>query len=67
MQTEPTPVAYPPETILTIEQVARWLQCSVSTVELLELPRLRIPGRVVRFAAGEVLAYLEGRYRPPAA
>jgi hypothetical protein len=64
---ETRPISYAPEAILTTEQVAEWLQCGVSTVEALGLPRLRIPGRVVRYAAGEVLAFLEGRYTPPAA
>lgn len=61
------PLSYPPEAILTTDQVAEWLQCGVSTVEALGLPRLRLPSRTVRYAAGEVLAYLEGRYTPPAA
>jgi len=61
------PIAYPRETILTTDRLAAWLQCSRSTVEAMELPRLRIPGRVVRYSAGHVLAFLEGRYRPPSA
>lgn len=56
-----TPVAYPPETILTTEQVARWLQVSERTVKSWPLPRLKLPGPTVRFSAGAVLAYLEGR------
>jgi len=62
-----SPIAYPPEAILTTEQVAEWLQCGVSTVEALGLPRLRLPVRTVRYSAGDVLAFLEGRYRPPGA
>lgn len=58
---EITPVAYPPEAILTTKQVARWLQVSEATVESWPLPRLKLPGRMVRYAAGEVLAYLTGR------
>ncbi len=57
-----TPVAYPPEAILTIEQVARWLQVSERTVKSWPLPRLKLPGSTVRFSAGTVLAYLEGRH-----
>jgi len=60
-QTDIRPVAYPPETILTTEQVARWLQVSERTVKAWPLPRLKLPGSTVRFSAGQVLAYLEGR------
>ncbi len=56
-----TPLAYPPEAILTIEQVARWLQVSERTVKSWPLPRLKLPGSTVRFSAGQVLAYLERR------
>ncbi len=55
------PVAYPPEAILTTEQVARWIQVSERTVKSWPLPRLKLPGNTVRFSAGAVLAYLEGR------
>lgn len=37
-----TPLAYPPETILTRKQVADWLQVSERTVEAWPLPRLRL-------------------------
>lgn len=56
----PRPIAYPPETVLTVEQVAEWLQISKRTVMDLPLPRLST-GRLVRYSAGQVLAYLEGR------
>lgn len=56
-----TPLCYPPETILTAQQVADWIQISVRTVEVLPLPRLRLPTKSVRYSAGQVLAYLEGR------
>jgi len=56
-----TPLCYPPETILTREQLARWLQVSESTIKSWPLPRLNLPGNTVRYSAGEVLAYLEGR------
>jgi hypothetical protein len=55
------PLSYPPEAILTTEQVADWLQVSVRTVKSWPLPRLKLPGTTVRFSAGQVLAYLEGR------
>jgi hypothetical protein len=56
-----TPLAYPPETILTRRQLADWLQDSERTVEAWPIPRLKLPGGTVRYSAGEVLAYLEGR------
>ena len=56
-----SPLSYPPETILTTEQLAKWLQVSERTVKSWPLPRLKLPGSLVRYSAGEVLAYLEGR------
>jgi hypothetical protein len=55
------PIAYAPETILTIPQTAEWLQVSPYTVKDWPLPRLNMPGSAVRLSAGMVLAYLEGR------
>ena len=56
-----SPLAYPPEAILTRAQLAAWLQVSEHTVKDWPLPRLRLPGPTVRYSAGEVLRYLEGR------
>ena len=58
-----SPISYPPETILSPKQLADWLQISERTVRDWPLPRLRLPGNsaVVRYSAGQVLAYLEGR------
>lgn len=58
---EGKPVAYPPETILTRKQLAEWLQVSEHTVKDWGLPRLKLPTGTVRYSAGQVLAYLEGR------
>jgi hypothetical protein len=55
------PLAYPETAILTVEQLADWLQVSERTVKSWPLPRLRLPGNTVRYSAGQVLAYLEGR------
>jgi hypothetical protein len=55
------PVAYPAEAILTVEQVSKWLQVSERTVKSWPLPRLRLPGNTVRFSAGMILRYLEGK------
>jgi len=56
------PKAYARAAILTQEQLAEWLQVSVSVAKGLGLPKLRLPGsRLVRYSAGQVLDYLEGR------
>lgn len=55
------PKAYPAETILDQEQVAEWLGVSPLTVKGWPIPRLNMPGAKVRYSAGMVLAYLEGR------
>jgi hypothetical protein len=55
------PLSFPAEAILTTEQVAAWLQVSERTVASWPLPRLKLPGTTVRYSAGQVLAYLEGR------
>lgn len=54
-------LAYPPEAILTTAEVADWIGVSERTVKSWPLPRLKLPGALVRFSAGQVLAYLEGR------
>ena len=54
-------LAYPPTAILKTEEVAEWLAVDVTTVREYQLPRLRLPGKNVRYSAGQVLAYLEGR------
>lgn len=59
-QDDTTPVSYPPETILTAAEVGRWLRVSERTVLDMPLPRLKL-GRLVRYSAGQVLAWLEGR------
>lgn len=55
------PLAYPAETILTALEVAEWIGISEKTVLAMPLPRLRLGGKLVRYSAGQVLAYLEGR------
>lgn len=63
MSDDITPVCYPPGTILTKEQVAAWLQCSVRTIESMPLPTLKgLGSRLVRYEASAVLDYLrDGR------
>jgi hypothetical protein len=55
-----TPITYAPGTILTTEQVAKWLQVSPRHVELMNLPRLQGVGRAARYEAGALLRYLTG-------
>lgn len=59
--TDAHPISYPAEAILTTEQVAEWLQVSPELVDTMRLPRLAVTGRRVRYSAGMVLAFLEGR------
>jgi len=60
------PQAYARETILDQEQLAEWLQLSVTVVKGLGLPRLNLQGcRAVRYSAGQVLDFLEGRIPAP--
>ncbi len=56
---ERQPVAYAPETILTVDQVADWLQLSVRKVETLPIRSAYI-GTRRRYLAKHVLEYLEG-------
>ena len=51
--------AYPPEAILTPDQVAEWLQVSRRTVQRLPLPAVTMGHRTVRYLAKEILEYLE--------
>lgn len=53
-------VSYPPETVLTIEQLAEALQCSVSTVERADIPCTYV-GSLRRYVWRQVLAYLEAK------
>ena len=53
--------AYPSEAVLTIEQVAEWLQMSVRSVERLDLPCVYLGTRTRRFLAKHIVEYLERR------
>lgn len=55
------PISYPPETILTQEQVAEWLGVSVRTVRKLPIKRWGHSRRLVRYLAKHVLEYLEAK------
>ena len=53
--------AYPPEAILTADQLAAWLQVSVSQVHRLNLPAVRVGKSRYRYIAGQVLEELRRR------
>ncbi len=55
---ERQPVSYTPETILTVDQVADWLQLSVRKVEQLPIKSGYLGNRR-RYLAKHVLEYLE--------
>lgn len=56
-----TAVAHAPEAILTIEEVAQWLQVSVRTVERLDIPSVSLGHRTKRYLGKDVLKYMELR------
>lgn len=56
---ERVPISYPPEAILTQEDVAAWLGVSVRTVRKLPIKRWGHSRRLVRYLAKHVLQYLE--------
>jgi hypothetical protein len=53
------PVAYPPDAILTQEQVAAWLGISTRTLRKLPIRRWASSRRLVRYLGRHVLQYLE--------
>lgn len=55
---ERSPASYTPETILTVEQLADWLQLSVRKVEQLPIKSGYLGNRR-RYLAKHVLEYLE--------
>lgn len=55
------PRGYSPETVLTIEQLAEWLQVSVRTVERYDIPFFFIGPRQKRFLGEDVLNFLRQR------
>jgi hypothetical protein len=58
---DPKVRAYPPEAVLTIEQVAAWLQISKRTAEKLHIPCLYLGTRTRRYVARDVLKYLDDK------
>lgn len=58
-ETTRIPKAYAPETVLTIEEVAEWLDVSIRTVERYPIKRLTLSRSTRRYLAKHVLEYLE--------
>lgn len=55
------PIAYPPETVLNIKEVAEWLDVTVRTVERLDIPFTLLGKRTKRYVAADVLEFLQSR------
>lgn len=53
------PIGFTPETVLTIEDVARWLMISKRSAESLNLPCFYLGTRTRRYLAKHVLEYIE--------
>lgn len=53
--------SYPPEAVLTAEQVAEWLQVGVGQVQRMNLPAVAVGKRRWRYIAGQVLDELKRR------
>lgn len=54
---QPSPRSYAPETILTVEQVADWLQLSVRTVEKMGVRSFTVGNRR-RYLAAHILDWI---------
>lgn len=54
---------YPPEAVLTIQQLADWLGVSRRTVQRLPIPVVRLGHRTLRYRGRDVLDYLERKAR----
>jgi hypothetical protein len=60
-EAERTPKAYTPETVLTTEEVAAWLDVNPKTVRTYGIKTVRLGHSTVRYLAKHVLEYLEGK------
>jgi hypothetical protein len=59
--TDSTPIGFSPETVLTIEDVARWLGVSKRHAETLDLKCFYLGTRTRRYLAKHVLEYIEAK------
>lgn len=55
------PKSYAPETVLTTEEVAEWLNVHPKTVRALGIKAVKIGHSTVRFLAKHVLEYMDGK------
>lgn len=55
------PKAYAPETVLTLAEVAEWLDVSPRTVERMAIKRIPLSTHTRRYLAKHVLEYLESK------
>lgn len=55
------PIGYTPETVLTTEEVAAWLDVHPKTVRGLAIKTVRIGHSTVRYLAKHVLEYMEAK------
>jgi transcriptional antiterminator len=55
------PKAYAPETVLTLNEVAEWLDVSPRTVERYPIKRITLSSSTRRYLAKHVLEYLESK------
>lgn len=57
----PRTLSYPPDAVLTVEEVAAWLGVSEKTVSRYGIKRIRLGGRTTRYLAEDVYAYLRAK------
>ena len=57
----PRTVSYPPDAILTEEEVAAWLLVSPKTVSRYPIKRAQLGGRTRRYLARHVYEFIEAR------
>ena len=55
------PLSYTAESVLTIQEVAKWLAVSTRMVERIGIPAIYLGPRTRRFLGADVLAYLATR------
>jgi hypothetical protein len=60
-EAERTPKSYTPETVLTTEEVAVWLDVHPRTVRGLGIKTIRLGHSTVRYLAKHVLEYMEAK------
>ena len=54
-------VSYPPDAVLTVEEVADWLGVSPKSVTRYGIKRIKLGGRTTRYLASDVYDYLRAK------